>query len=227
MTRSRVCSQVQPLRQRATGRHHRELGHHAVVLVVEHVAVDHEVAGVVGECGRDLDRLVRVEAPGVLEAALPGRWRLAVAGDRNAVDLPRQSARLERLSMGEVALLTKQAPVWRSAVTQQTARSATITFERKAAPQVALLNAARVQGLAARTRAYLANRGFRNAAIGNAPTVRKQSAILFAEGDRVRAERIAAQFGFALEHRPGAADGRMTILLGRDAAIDRALRPNG
>ena len=144
-----------------------------------------------------------------------------------AVALPHQSARLERLSMGEVALLTKQGPVWRSAVTQQTARSATITFERKAAPQVALLNAARVQGLAARTRAYLAARGFRNAAIGDAPAVRKQSAILFAEGDRVRAERIAAQFGFALEHRAGSADGRMTILLGRDAAIDRALRPNG
>src|SRR6476469_7328173 len=56
-----------------------EAGHHPVVLVVEHVAVDHEGAGVVGEAGGHLDDLARLEAPGVLEALLPGRGCRAVA----------------------------------------------------------------------------------------------------------------------------------------------------
>ena len=39
-----------------------------------------------------------------------------------------------------------------------------------------------------------------------------------------RAERIAAQFGFALERREGA-NGGLVILLGRDAARAIAVRP--
>jgi alkylation response protein AidB-like acyl-CoA dehydrogenase len=87
-----------------------------------------------------------------------------------------------------------------------------------------LLNAARVQGLAARTRAYLTGRGFVGARIGDAPAVRRQSAILYSQVDARRAERLAAQFGFALEKREGVLLG-VTILLGRDAARDTALRP--
>ncbi len=87
-----------------------------------------------------------------------------------------------------------------------------------------LLNAARVQGLAARTRAYLGGRGFAAARIGDAPAVRKQSAIVYSQVDAPRAERLAAQFGFALERREGGKAG-LTILLGRDAARDAALRP--
>ncbi len=40
-----------PSRGRAPGAYDAELGHHAVVLVVEHVAVDHELPRVVGEAG--------------------------------------------------------------------------------------------------------------------------------------------------------------------------------
>src|SRR5205085_11173035 len=39
---------------------HLELGHKSMVLVVEHVAVDHELAGVVGEVAREEDLFVRV-----------------------------------------------------------------------------------------------------------------------------------------------------------------------
>ena len=59
--------------------------------------------------------------------------------------------------------------------------------------------------------------------IGDAPAVRKQSVILFSAADAARAERIAAQFGFALERREGAERG-LTILLGRDAAREIASR---
>ncbi len=130
--------------------------------------------------------------------------------------------RLERLSLGEVALVTKAEPRWQARTVSRTATSTTISFEKKPALAVTLLNAARIQGLAARTRAYLAARGFKGASIGDAPAVRQQSAILYSPGDRPRAERLAAQFGFAIERREGAKAG-MTILLGRDAARDRGL----
>ena len=141
-----------------------------------------------------------------------------------AVERPIAGARLERLSMREVALVTRPEPRWEAKTVARTATSTTIRFEKKPQPAVTLLNAARVQGLAARTRAYLAARGFASARIGDAPAVRKQSAILYVAADAPRAERIAAQFGFALERREGA-DGGLVILLGRDAAREIAVRP--
>lgn len=135
------------------------------------------------------------------------------------------TVRLERLSMGEVALRTNHAPTWEATRVVRSARVTTIQFERRPAARVTLLNAARVQGLAARTRAYLQSRGFASARIGDAPQIRRQSAIQFAPTDRSRALRLAAQFGFALEQQASAKAGMLTILLGRDAAADRALRP--
>jgi tetratricopeptide (TPR) repeat protein len=139
-----------------------------------------------------------------------------------AVERSAGAVRLERLSMREVALVTSTAPRWEARTLAQTATSTTVRFEKK--PAVTLLNAARVQGLAARTRAYLATRGFRGANIGDAPAVRKQSAIVYSTVDATRAERLAAQFGFSLERRQGAAVG-VVILLGRDAAHEPTLRP--
>jgi len=140
-----------------------------------------------------------------------------------AVERPVATMRLERLSLREVALVTGPEPKWEARAVTRTATSTTIHFERKPQLQVTLLNAARVQGLAARTRAYLATRGFSSARIGDAPSVRRQSAILFTAADAPRAQRLAAQFGFALERREGA--GGLTILLGRDAAREAALKP--
>ena len=132
--------------------------------------------------------------------------------------------RLARLSLREVALVTRAEPRWEARTVTKSATSTTIRFEKKAQPAVTLLNAARVQGLAARTRSFLAGRGFTGTRIGDAPSVRRQSAIVYSTADAVRAERLAAQFGFALERREGAKGG-VTILLGRDAARDTALRP--
>ncbi|WP_037498884.1 LytR C-terminal domain-containing protein [Sphingomonas jaspsi] len=138
---------------------------------------------------------------------------------------PQRGPRLERLSMAEVALLTKPGVMWDARTVNRTARSTTIQFDRKPAPAVTLLNAARVQGLAARTRSYLQGRGFGAVRIGNAPETRQQSVILYSAAERLRAVRLAAQFGFAMQARPHASDGSLTVLLGRDAASDRALRP--
>ena len=143
-----------------------------------------------------------------------------------AVERPAGKAmRLERISMREVALVTRpEQPRWEARVIARTATSTTLRFDRKPQAAVTLLNAARVQGLAARTRSYLTGRGFSAARIGDAPAVRQQSAILYSQIDALRAERLAAQFGFQLERRSGATAG-VTILLGRDAARDAALRP--
>jgi hypothetical protein len=137
--------------------------------------------------------------------------------------MPRPApVRLERLSMGEVALITRPEPLWEARTIARTAQSTTIRFEKRPVSSVTLLNAARVRGLAARTRIYLSERGFRSAAIGDAPAVRSQSAILYAPADRLRAERLAAQFGFVLERKVGIRPG-VVVLLGRDAAHDSVI----
>ena len=159
-------------------------------------------------------------AQSVTVALAPPR-SLPVAVERPAGN----GVRLERISLREVALVTRtEQPRWEARTVARTATSTTIRFDRKPQPAVTLLNAARVQGLAARTRIFLSGRGFDGARIGDAPAVRGQSAILYSPADAQRAERLAAQFGFALEKRAGAKAG-VTILLGRDAARDVALRP--
>lgn len=136
--------------------------------------------------------------------------------------------RLERLSMGEIALVTTPAPVWRPALAARTARSATVRFVplRQASLQpvkVRLLNAARVNRLAARTRSWLVARGWRGMAIGDAPVTRAHSLVLYPRGKRALAQRLSAQFGFAIAER--ASGSHVTVLLGRDAARMRVLKP--
>jgi hypothetical protein len=168
------------------------------------------------------------EAPGSIPVLPPPpapRVTVALAPSRSApvaVEPLKAGVRLERLSMGEVALVTRPEPRWEARTVARTATSTTIRFEKKAAPIVTLLNAARVQGLAARTRAYLSARGFSGAKIGDAPVTRRFSVIQFAPSEQRRAERLAAQFGFALERQADAGSG-VTVLLGRDAARDRML----
>jgi tetratricopeptide (TPR) repeat protein len=168
------------------------------------------------------------EAPGSVPVLPPPPAQsvtVALAPTRSApvaVERPTVAVRLERLSMREVALVTRPEPRWEARTVARTASSTTVRFDRKPVAPVTLLNAARVQGLAARTRSYLAVRGFAGARIGDAPAVRLKSAIVYSAADQTRAERLASQFGFELERR-GAATGGVTILLGRDAARDGAL----
>ena len=128
---------------------------------------------------------------------------------------------LERTSLGEVALKTGRGPQWASLVVKQDRQSATVRFVplRQASARFAsvrLLNAARVQGLAASTRSTLFDRGWRSMAIGDAKAIRARSLVLYPAHRRATALSLARQFGFASAER---ASGReITVLLGRDAA---------
>jgi tetratricopeptide (TPR) repeat protein len=123
--------------------------------------------------------------------------------------------RLERLSLGEVALITRTEPVWTAQLIGSSQRSATFRWvELK--PVARLLNAARVEGLAARTREKLASRGWTKLAIGDAPAVRSKTLVLYPEYRRGMALRLAAQFGFT--HLQSFSGSEIVVLLGRDAA---------
>ena len=158
---------------------------------------------------------------------------------RSVVVEPHQPAgagpRLERVSLGEVALVTTTRPQWRAQTVQRTDRSTTIRFvslqtasARTASGRmtgvrtagvrpagIRLLNAARYRGLAANTRSYLAVRGWRRLEIGDAPSVRQTSLILYPPSRRATAKRLAAQFGFAIASRPEGSE--LVMLIGRDA----------
>jgi tetratricopeptide (TPR) repeat protein len=153
-----------------------------------------------------------VDAPSRQVAAVPAKPKLAEPN-------PVRGPRLERLSMGVVALITADGPQWRSELVTQTARSAKVRFvpvrSETALAEVRLLNAARVHRLAARTRAYLAGRGWRDISIGDANKVRARSLILYPARQRILARKLSAQFGFAAAPNQGVE--QVTILLGRDA----------
>lgn len=139
-------------------------------------------------------------------------------------------ARLERMSLGEVALVTTGRPQWRSQVVGRTAQSTTIRYvplrtAQTRLVQIRLLNAARHQGLAARTRSLLAYRGWRQLGIGDSTRVRRTSLILYPPNRRATAERLAAQFGFPIARR--ASGNEFVMLLGRDAAKYTGARTGG
>lgn len=137
------------------------------------------------------------------------------------------SPRLERMSPGVVALVTTGQPKWNSTVIGRTAQSTTVRFVplRMAATRpdrILVLNAARRQGLAARTRGVLAQHGWRKLAIGDARRVRQTSLILYPANRRALALRLGAQFGIPIAKH---ASGReVVVLLGRDATKFRAVR---
>ena len=120
--------------------------------------------------------------------------------------------RLERLSFGEVALVTTAGPRW-----QAPERGTAAT----AAAPIRLLNAARSQGLAARIRSFLSGRGWRRLAIGNAPGVRDKSLIVYPAEARAAAARLATQLGVRTVREERAPE--IVLLLGRDLARPRTV----
>jgi hypothetical protein len=84
---------------------------------------------------------------------------------------------------------------------------------------IELLNAARTDGLAARTRIALVDRGWRKIRIGNARKVRQHSLVLYAAGHWHVAARLAAQLRCKAVRM--ASGKNVIVLLGRDAALRR------
>ncbi|MDQ3079760.1 MAG: LytR C-terminal domain-containing protein [Pseudomonadota bacterium] len=114
----------------------------------------------------------------------------------------RPKVRIERLSLGEIALVTTGVPLWVRLPAPSQIRS------------VRLLNAARLQGFAARHRQLLQGAGWRSVAIGDAPHIRKSSLVLYPEGQRGEARRLANKLRIAAIHRETRTD--ILVLLGRD-----------
>jgi hypothetical protein len=136
--------------------------------------------------------------------------------------------RLERVSMGEIALVTVPRPAWRTTTVARDERSTRVRFvplrEASTVPfKVRVLNAARINRLATRTRSWLMARGWSRMAVGDAEAARSRSLILYPRGQRALAQSLANQFGFAMEERSNVRF--VTMLLGRDAARIEELRP--
>ena len=130
--------------------------------------------------------------------------------------------RLERLNLAEVALITRSEPVWEGLLVSRTKQSATYRFVPMP-PTAKLLNAARYQGLAARTRERLLERGWKRIEIGDAPAIRQKTLVLYPSSQQLKAKKLATQFGFSELRR---FDGQsIVVLLGRDTAQVKSLRP--
>jgi hypothetical protein len=86
----------------------------------------------------------------------------------------------------------------------------------EARPNIQILNAAQHQGLAARTRTVLLDRGWRKIQIGNAADVRERSVVIYPASRRTLGRSLAAQFGFPSQLQ--GESGVLVVLLGRDAA---------
>jgi hypothetical protein len=130
------------------------------------------------------------------------------------------STRLERLSLGEVALVTSGQLTWKPRLAErtQTKRLPSASLTRSSAgTAITLLNAARSEGLAARAKVMLQRGGVHRVAIGSARRAQRSSVISYPSSRRAEAVRIASRFGFALRHHHGAGD-RIVVVLGRDAA---------
>ncbi|MEO7787923.1 MAG: LytR C-terminal domain-containing protein [Sphingomicrobium sp.] len=144
--------------------------------------------------------------------------------------------RLERLSLGEVALVTTPGRRFpdlspaRVAVQQSSLVKTAAAFVPSLRPDlpaavaarsqrpILVLNAARSQGLASRTRSYLAARGFGPALIGDAWQPRERSLIIAPPSERRRALQLARTFAFPPQTIVGT---RLTLVLGRDALRSR------
>ena len=144
--------------------------------------------------------------------------------------------RLERLSSGEIALVTSTGPVWKAPARDPEAAVAALRPPVDAPPAlqrptrmasaerwipltgappkgVQVLNAAGRQGLAASARKILSGRGWRAVAIGNARAFRRSSVVLYPKSRAALGRSLAAQFG--VKARMIETD-RVVLLLGRD-----------
>lgn len=149
---------------------------------------------------------------------------------------------LERLSPGVVSLVTTAAPVQVTSLGGSrpeapakkmsvlvaeatppsrpaphpvlTAEVRWMPLKYASAPAIQLLNAARSEGLAARTRVALADRGWKKIRIGNARQVRQRSLVLYSPERASVGRRLAAQLRCKAMLRRGV--NSVIVLLGRD-----------
>jgi len=131
--------------------------------------------------------------------------------------------RLERLSRGEVALVTTGKPIWNTQVQPRMAsassgvRWAALQPSPGARPNIQVLNAARTHGIAGSARTVLLNRGWRRIDVGDAPSTREKSVVLYSRNRAKLGKSLAAQFGVAARM---VERDVLVLVLGRDS-VDR------
>jgi tetratricopeptide (TPR) repeat protein len=195
----------------------------------EAAAVQREIASRISPAspGQSVTVALPVARPAPAETIAPATVELS----------PQTGLRLERLSLGEVALVTTAltpigAPqktrvadslssLIRSAAVQPSSLRPFAPTQTALRP-ILILNAARSEGLAGRTRHYLAGRGLGPSLIGDAPRVIARSMIIAPRSERARAQRLARIFAITSLTKPGT---RLTLVLGRD--LVRAALPRG
>jgi hypothetical protein len=156
------------------------------------------------------------------------RAELLAARSRALAEALGPGPRLERMSPGEVALVTTGKPMWKATVVAQSRTSTTVRWipmSRVASANIRVLNAARRQGLAAQSRALLLDRGWRKIEIGDALAIREESFVIYPESRRTLARSLAAQFGLTSLVR--GKDDVLIVVLGRDAARRAAAQARG
>jgi len=154
-----------------------------------------------------------------LPPARPAPTPLPARDDRSdpAVALA-PAPRLERLSRGEVALVSTGKPLWKTPGDVQIASATNVRWvaldSSRDRPNVRVLNAARSQGLAASARTVLFDRGWRKIAVGDAPTALRKSVVLYPKGREALGRRLARQFGVSAQI---AERDDVVLILGRDS----------
>jgi hypothetical protein len=129
--------------------------------------------------------------------------------------------RLQRISAQEVVLLTSTAPIkqadLQSSRALQRAQVASLTrAEPGGRPRLAMLNAARVPGLAARTREAFKAVARGEILIGDAPQVIERTELRYAGDQYAEAQRLSRRLGVPMR-RARLPSGRIALWLGRDA----------
>jgi len=152
-----------------------------------------------------------------LERQSPGEIMLITTPDRQQAAVKAQAPR--RQPIARVSLALADQPVTPKSAQERALASTGLRWMplRYASPpaKVRLLNAARSEGLAARMRVALVDRGWRKVRIGNAKTVRQRSVVLYSSGRAALAKRLAAHFGCKAVKSQAVAS--VVVLLGRDA----------
>ena len=172
-------------------------------------------------------RILASAGPSITVELPPARPASPAAESRALAAL--KGPRLERLSPGEVALVTTGRPLWRGQLLAQARTTAEVRWvplmKMASRPNIRLLNAGQRQGLAAQSRAMLLARGWRKIEIGNALDVRDESMVIYPVSRRTLARSLAAQFGLS-RLVPGK-DDVLIVLLGRDSARRAAFTKRG
>jgi len=126
--------------------------------------------------------------------------------------------RMERMSSGEVMLVTTGRSPWRPQGSPQVLASASVRWiplgNAAVTPNVQVVNAARRQGIARSARSVLLDRGWRRIAVGDATEIRQKSVVLYPKNRSALGRSLARQFGIASRESNG---DRVLLVLGQDA----------